>query len=229
MLKIPILIMMLCMLLISDEVNMHHVNVGKVIIEIPEPQALKEISYILELKPYFDRLGSSANKVLAAYLSSQYVDSFPNVTGESPSRWATIIIDKKIENSNATSKNYTQLIEHFKKDDIYKKIDMKKLNHEAKALTDEVKEDYDVDVNLTFNVARKIPNKDYETNNYYGFMSLMKVNDEYTILSSTTILLIKQRIVSLNMYTMYNSNQDIDKLRYESRQWLDEIVKSNSQ
>ncbi len=224
--KIVLLFISLILIASASNIKIDTISVGGKSIKIPEPLGLKEISSIKVLEPLVARFGGSKSRVLGAYVPDDYIKTFPNIKSDYPDMWAIITVSEKNENIYVTLKKYKDIVEFFKNNNIYKDME-KTFDDEASILNKGLKEDYGFDFNLTLNVPKTIPNQSYTGDSYYSYISLMKMEDKKTVVSSTSILHIYHRIITINIYKVYHSKDDIINLKKESKKWLDDIVKLN--
>ncbi len=227
--KIILLFVSLFFIASASNIKIDSLDVGGRTVKVPEPVGLKEISHIESLKALVAKTGGSLNKVLAAYYSVDYADSFPNTKTVYPDMWATFLVSKKIENYYVTLKNYKDTVAYIKSnnDNIFKEI-AKRLDDESSMFNKGLKKDYGMDFNLTLNVPKLIPNESYEEDSYFGYVYLLKLDEKTTAVGSTVMLHIHQRMLTLNIYKEYHSEDDIDSLIKESKIWLNDIVKLNN-
>ncbi len=207
--------------------KLHIFDIGGVNIIIPEYNNMKDIRHIKQLEKAVDSTGGTLNKVITALYEIGYANKFPNTNGY-PNRWATILIGKNIINYNAKVEDYISTVEYLKKNN--QKI-MDELNSrlpkETKAFNDLLKNDYNISNNITFNVPKLIPNTYIQGINYYGYVYLLKIDNNFISVGVTSIIYLKGKLLTMNIYYKYNSKSDIDNLMKESKLWLNEIYRLN--
>jgi hypothetical protein len=225
--KIFLILAMLVGISFGSDKKVDVLSAGNFSIRVPGPKNMQEVSGMKALDPLIASFGSSANVVLGAYFSKEYIESFPNNQGLA-NQWATILVAKYFEYATATKAQYLELVGYAKKNnDIFKGIGKKRMQDEEDRLNDAFKDNYGFDANLTLNIPKTIPGLAYESERYYGSVFLLKIDSNETAVGTVAFLFVNNKIITVNNYRLYHSSKDIEIVIDESKKWLDSIVKEN--
>lgn len=221
-----LIILVMSISLYSND-KLHNFDVGGVNIIIPEYNNMKDIRHIKKLKKLVDNAGGTVNKTITALYETGYANKFPNTNGY-PNRWATVLIGKNIVNYNAKAEDYISTVEYIKKNNakIMNEVN-NRLPKETKEFNDTLKNDYNISSNITLNVPKLIPNTYIQGINYYGYIYLLKIDDNFISVGTTALIYLKGKLLTMNIYYKYNSKSDINNLMKESKSWLNEIYRLN--
>ena len=219
----------------SHEVKGFSARLGDKVINLPVPTGFEEVNQKFEyMKTRFEATEAPANEVLAGYLPVSDCELLRR--GEAPllTYYAKISVLRVAKETDISPEIYQQVVDSVRKN-ATKILDpdgpeMKELTRRVeKKLTEvnsaETKFDFSKPQNLgTFDVRE----------NVFGMVMLITLDAEIAgkkkttpMLSGTSILRTKERMLFVYTYRKYESKADLEILKELAKQWNDSILAAN--
>jgi hypothetical protein len=230
--KLLCLLFILISTLAYADTQNFQVGVGGTIIDIQAPDKFHEVTSIFpEYERFFKTITPQTNRLLGAMISEEdlqraYANQEPMLN-----RYMMLQVSYQMENEPVSSADFQEITSTVKKSQkaLFKKIK----DQTADEVTDNVSEEYKIPVDIK--IGEPVPLGTFvDQSDAYGFGNLMryKVSSgekeiEYDMVTGISFLKVKNRVLFAYVYSLYESEKDINWTKSKSIEWIDSILKLN--
>lgn len=230
-------ISLLCFLpLFCTNTTQVNISIGNKELHIKSPDKFHEISSAYpEYKKMGEMFTPPSHRFLGLFVTEQdlgYV--MKGQPKESLDRYMMLQTIKEIEPQNITHSKFISFKESMKKNIA---ISIDKTKQKANTEFDKVKSnlssnysiDYSVKVGEIYPLGVSLEYDDVLTLSYLSKYNF-KVNGnnvEKVVVYGSSLVLIKGKLLVTTVYSMFNSQEDIDWVKIKSKEWVDSILATN--
>lgn len=215
----------------------HLYRLGDHDVSIPPPEGFVEAaSRSEELKKFFEATEAKELDTLAVHLPAEVMEKVAR--GEHPflEFYTKVSVSKQLRSMDQSQADFSGIVSYLRANNAklfnLKSPEMQsQLKQQNKNLTELLKSD------AKFDLSQPVSLGEIEsTENSYGVLMLMKlklnVGDEQLekmIIGGTSAVRVKNRLVWIYTYRVFNSEKDSDVLRDFTKRWLADILRANAQ
>ena len=212
------------------------VNLGDKVIALPAPEGYEEAtSQWQNVKTLIASSEPPESDLLAGYLQVSDCDSLRKGGPALYQNYAKIAVLRAARAYNFSPAEFTGLVEYFRQNDAkLLNPEGNKIKETLAQLDQALSKEYSKDVKIDLSNPKSLGEFDRRPN-VYGQLLLMKGTvhvdakefEPLPVLTTLTLLHVKQRVVAIYAYRKYQSKADADSLTQFTTKWVNEILAAN--